>query len=108
MNVQLRLTDEMKKAPIEYLGYSNKAYGLLKRLECQNVGDIVEKWRTFAGYKGVGVKTVKEIHNGVVNYMITNLPDNELIEWFKNLINSNSAEDLKTILDGFNAKKEVA
>ena len=108
MNIQLRLTPEMKATPIEYLNYSNKSYHLLKRLDCATIEDVAKKWDKLGGFKGVGAKTVKEIHNGIVNYMLNKLSDDDLVEWFKYLIDNNTAEDVKAILDGFNAKEEVA
>ena len=103
MNVQFRLTEEIKNTDVHVLELGNRETHILQRVGCKTVGEVVENLEKIKMTRGTGVTTMKSIVNTVVNYMITNLPDEELIEWFKYMINNNTAEELRGIIEGMEA-----
>lgn len=105
MNIQLRITKNMKETGIEMLGMSNRANNLLKRMAMNTLGDIADKWQELKRVRGMGVGTLKEIQNAVVNFMISEMSDDELVEWFGYLVENNPAESLRPIYEGLNAKE---
>lgn len=108
MNIQLRLTKELKEMDIEALKLNGKASNYLRRKGYVTIEDVATNWRELGMEKGIGDGTTNAIKNAVVNLMIQCLPEDELIEWFKYLINNNSSEDLRKIIDGFNKKEAAA
>ena len=103
MNMQFRLTEEIKNADVHVLELGNRETHILQRRECKTVGDVVANLEKIKMTKGTGVLTMKNIVSSVVDYMIANLPDKELVEWFKYLVNNNTAEELRGIIEGLEA-----
>ena len=101
MNIQLRLTDEIKASFVEEMSLSGKAMNYLHRKGIFTINDLVDNWDNIGQEKGIGEGTINLIKNGMINLMIQKLPDNELIEWFKYLIENNEPEKLKGIIEGF-------
>ena len=103
MNMQFRLTEEIKNADVHVLDLGNREMHILQRRKCETVGDVVANLDKIKETKGTGVLSMKRIVSAVVEYMLTNLPDEEIVEWFKYLLNNNTAEDLKGIIEGMEA-----
>ena len=102
MNIQIRLTEEMKKTSVDILPLEgNKALNALKRFGCITIEDALDSLDVLEKAKGIGRGTITQIQNAIVNYMICNLPENELIEWFKHLLDNNSADELRSVIEGF-------
>lgn len=105
MNIQLRLTEKMKATDIDMVGLGNKGHNLLKRLSINTIGEVVEKWNTLGKLRGMGDITRRQIQNAIVNFMISEMSDDELVEWFGYLVENNPAESLRSIYEGLNAKE---
>ena len=101
MNIQLRLTDEIKASFVEEMNLSGKAMNYLHRKGIFTISDLVDNWDNIGQEKGIGEGTINLIKNGMINLMIQKLPDNELIKWFKYLIENNEPKELKGIIKGF-------
>ncbi len=112
MNIQIMMTEEMKKMPVDVLEFSsNKPTNAIKRFGCMTIEDVIANWDRFSHVKGLGVATQTQIQNAIVNFMIQRLPEDKLIEWFNYLIDNNSAETLREVIEGFdkvNAIEQVA
>lgn len=101
MNIQIMTTKEMREESVDVLCLGNKATNLLKRLDCMTIEDVLKKWNDFIGYKGIGEGTVNQIKNAVINWMISQLPEDKLVKWFEYLIDYNEPQELKKIFEGF-------
>lgn len=101
MRVQFRLTQEIKNTFVDDLDLHGKALNYLHRKGIYQIKDLVDNWYNIGGEKGIGVGTVSAIRNAMINLMIQKLPKDELIEWFKFLIENNEPEDLRGIIEDF-------
>jgi len=110
MNVQLMFTEEMKNESIDVLVFkNNKALNAIKRFGCKTLGDVINNWDMFKQVKGIGTPTQNLIQNKVIDYMISQLSDEQLVEWFNYLLDHNDAEKLRPIIEGFTkVETEVA
>ena len=108
MNIQFRLTQEMKATKLEDIGLDARVTNIVNRYGFLTVEDAVTNLKKIKIFRGIGEKKMKLLVNAIVDYMIQNLPEKELIEWFKYLIENNSAEELRSIIEGFNKVTETA
>lgn len=101
MNIQLRLTNEIKASLVEEMSLSGKAMNYLHRKGIFTINDLVDNLNNIGQEKGIGEGTINLIKNGMINLMIRKLPDEELIAWFDYLVSNNSAESLMSVVEGF-------
>ena len=61
--------------PLDVLKLSTRADNALRRVGIKTTSDVIDKWNDLNKVRGLGVGTVKEIKNSVLNYYYENMTE---------------------------------
>ena len=79
MNVKFAIPERFFGVSVDALELGNRARNALGRGHIETIEDILDRQGNLSrGIKGMGVNTVTEVMNRLINYVICNLTDDEL------------------------------
>ena len=100
MIVKFAIRETTENESIDVLELSNRSANGLKRAGITKIGEVIDKWDDIPKLHGMGVTSIKDIGDKIMNLVIKEMTDEQLLNFWYLLINNNSAEDLKISIKG--------
>ena len=100
MIVKFAIRETTENESIDVLELSNRSANGLKRAGIKTIGEVIDKWDDIPKMYGMGVTSIKDIGNKIMDLVIKEMTNEQLLNFWYSLIKDNSIEDLKISVKG--------